>query len=820
MPTKRFQKPQAFPQTVTLASILGISIVLALSVLLPHSLSAAGYEAQIDLYEPTLESVPIQLAPTDVFAFRFKTDMPFCKLTLPSPSYNDNIGDLRFTLYAWNESLEKTLSGEAIVSETFVDFPDNMPLSLSPSTLPAGEYLLKVDGARQIVGVWTKPETREGMACWKNGEPVNATLCLQLTSNDSPIPFLGSKRWLERALRPATCPAEAEQKPLPFDVQPDLFAATDELGRVLPDASAVGAPRSEKQVGIFYWTWHHCRPNQPVYNNAQILRDFPETKEDRGNPAWGPVHLVHHWDEPLLGFYDSNDRWVLRHHAQWLANAQIDFVLLDCTNGVQIWESMTHALFQTFSEARQDGVNAPKIALMLPFNHRPWLPGAIRLAYRSIYRDGKYQDCWLRKDGKPVLCVWPEIVDEMIEKTEGDEKAEWETIRSFFTFRPVQPDYKLGPIRPDYWTWLEVYPQHGFCPHDGKFEMVSVGVAQNYSEHKLDGGSGLCAMNDRDVFGRAHVVGKPKDTRENAHFYGGNFQQQWERAFELDPDMVFVTGWNEWTVGYTPKWQGLDHAFPDQYSPEFSRDTEPSAGELRDHYYNLLVSNVRRFKGVRKAPKASAPKTIPWEDREANADPWADVEPTFYDYQNDTTSRDAIGAGQFRYTNTTGRNDIVRAKVARDSEFVYFMVETQAPLTSKDDPNWMQLFFSLEPASATATSSTEHEATPAANDAKAQPNWQGFQFIVNRTAPGEKALLERSTGGWNWASVGEIDYRVQANRLELRIPRALLGLAPNDEVKLQFKWADNAFRPDSTDLLDFYQYGDAAPDGRFRYVFQ
>ncbi len=37
-------------------------------------------------------------------------------------------------------------------------------------------------------------------------------------------------------------------------------------------------------------------------------------------------------------------------------------------------------------------------------------------------------------------------------------------IADFFTFRPGQPDYVNGPFpnRNDQWSWLEIYPQHGY----------------------------------------------------------------------------------------------------------------------------------------------------------------------------------------------------------------------------------------------------------------------------------------------------------------------------------------------------------------------
>ncbi len=90
------------------------------------------------------------------------------------------------------------------------------------------------------------------------------------------------------------------------------------------------------------------------------------------------------------------------------------------------------------------------------------------------------------------------------------------------------------------------------------------------------------------------------------------------------------------------------------------------------------------------------------------------------------------------------------------------------------------------------------------------PSWEGFHFILNRTAPG---VLEVCTGGWNWKPVGKVRYAVQGNRLEVAIPRKLLGLKPTDRVDISFKWADNVQKPG--DIMDFYLSGDAAPLGRF-----
>ena len=56
----------------------------------------------------------------------------------------------------------------------------------------------------------------------------------------------------------------------------------------------------------------------------------------------------------------------------------------------------------------------------------------------------------------------------------------------------------------------------------------------------------------------------------------------------------------------------------------------------------------------------------------------------------------------------------------------------------------------------------------------------------------------------------------QGNELMIAIPRTLLGCQA-DPLEFEFKWADNLQNEDR--LEEFYLSGDAAPPGRFNYLF-
>jgi len=576
-------------------------------------------------------------------------------------------------------------------------------------------------------------------------------------------------------------------------VNSDHWAAEDALGRRIRTHAEAPPVRPGKTVAMFYWTWHQGEddPAYPVKNITEILRKHPEALKDYDHPAWGtkkPGWFF--WEQPLLGYYKTTDPWVLRKHAEMLADAKVDAVFFDCTNGSLTWIESYEALLATWDQAQRDGVNVPKVAFMLPFRAAPHSLVSLRQLYRDIYKPGRYQNLWFIWKGKPCIMAYPDNL------TDSDEDR---AIAGFFTFRPGQPDYVDGPNpkRNDQWGWLENYPQHGYVKQEGgTFEQVAVGIAQNAAPER---GGHCSAFNVLGAQGRSFSKRNGFDPRPEGYLYGWNFTEQWERAFELDPELVFVTGWNEYTAGqWLPQhgWNGVPFSFVDQFDWDRSRDIEPNKGwgDRGDVYYYQLVDNVRKFKGMAAPEKVSAPKTITI----GKADDWADVMPHYAHYWGNTFHRNHRGRYDQSYTDTSGRNDIIGAKVARDGAHLYFYVETAAALTPATDKNWMMLFIDVDRDKATG--------------------WHGYDFVVNRINPKNgKAILEKCRNGtWTWETAAECTFAVVGNKLEIAIPKTALGIT-GDTVSIEFKWNDNM--QDEGNIMDFYVSGDTAPGGRFNFVY-
>lgn len=587
------------------------------------------------------------------------------------------------------------------------------------------------------------------------------------------------------------------------EVLPDTWVAVDGLGRTLPTYTEVGEKNNEKFVGLFYWIWHYnFAKDYEADNVSEIIAEYPEAVNDFSHPAWENTShgKPYHWNEPIYGYYQNLDEYVLRKHAEMIADAGVDVIIFDCTNGTYTWDEAYEVLFRVFDEAINEGVNVPQIAFLLPFNDGEDANTSLKNLYERIYSKGRYEHLWFKWDGKPLIMAHEDALD----KKDSYEKE----ILDFFTFRNNSPTYfdEDTPMRENTWGWCSAYPQTQYGTSlFGNPEQMCVSVAQNAADGQL------VAMNDKsgNVQGRSYTVGDYSYTyfngsenvtvdssTENAMLYGLNFQQQWDYAISCDPDFIFVTGWNEWIAGRHEEWQGTENAFPDQYCDEYSRDIEPSEGVLKDHYYYQLCANIRRFKGVSEPMKTTGGQTV---DIYGSASQWDNVTNEYFHYTGSTKERDADGWVGLHYENNTMRNDFRSVKVTYDSENVYFRIETVDDITAYTDNAWMRLLLDTD-----MTGNSE--------------NWEGFEYIINRSNADESTVtVERSTGGWNFTKTGEAAYTVSGNVMQLSIPRSALGLDSSDEVHFNFKLSDNM--QNDGDIMDFYKNGDVAPGGRFMFAF-
>jgi hypothetical protein len=244
----------------------------------------------------------------------------------------------------------------------------------------------------------------------------------------------------------------------------------------------------------------------------------------------------------------------------------------------------------------------------------------------------------------------------------------------------------------------------------------------------------------------------------------------------------------------------VNNAFPDQFNKEYSRDIEPMVGGYGDNYYYQMICNIRKFKGMPQQQRVSDEKTIIID---GYFDDWNDVLPDFNASKGNIFDRDGYGyidpesqtGNYLRYFNHTGRNDIVRSKVARNENFIFFYVETVNDLSSHADENWMRLFIDIDRCNTTG--------------------WEGYDIALNIESPSENySILSETTEGWNWETADDhILYEKFGNAMEISIPRSYFA----EQIDFEFKWSDNM--QVEGDISDFLINGDVAPSGRFNYSY-
>jgi hypothetical protein len=551
-----------------------------------------------------------------------------------------------------------------------------------------------------------------------------------------------------------------------WDTYADTWVATDALGRTLPTFEVAGPPRPNRTVGIFYFLWLGTH-GKDLHDLSKILAADP------ANPKYGPRGAFHFWGEPLFGYYLSDDEAVMRKHAQMLADAGVDVLICDVTNG-WTYDDVYLKLCAVLAAMRRAGLRTPQMAFLAHSGEGK----VVQRLYDNFYGKGLHPDLWFRWQGKPLVLASPTALAP--------------ALREFFTVRESWAwtrGHKWFADGRDKWPWLDNHPQtFGWHEDPQTPEQISVCVAQHPTSN----------------IGRSFHHRRQPPTGQTRPGEGLCFAEQWQQALQVAPQTIFITGWNEWVAQRFISDQGgqpfLGQPLPpggtffvDQYSQEFSRDIEPMKGGHGDNYYYQMVDGIRRYKGVRPLPSVT-PQPIQMDGRFGD---WAEVGPEFRDTLGDPVQRHHPGwTGAGTYVNQTGRNDLAAAKVSFDATNVYFYVRTRGPLTPASDTNWMLLFLEV--------------------DGNPTNGWLGYDVVVNRTgaAAGYAQLERHPGGGYPWGGAREIVLRAGEREIELAIPRALLGVT-NLPATLDFKWADNI--PQTGEWSDFTLHGDAAPNDRFNY---
>lgn len=569
------------------------------------------------------------------------------------------------------------------------------------------------------------------------------------------------------------------------------WIATDDRGRTTPTAETTGGVKSKKQVGLFYFVAH-------TGDDSQIPKDITAKYLEVGSRKL-TAYLQDpsttggfYWAEPYFGYYRNTDSWVQRKHALMLEAAGVDFIFVDLTNGATYPDGL-FSLFDTWLEMRKEGIMTPQICLFAHDSINADL-SQLRGSVLSDENMKKYDELFYRYEGKPLFMG-------NYSKASPEQQSFLDT---YFTVR----DCWAWQDADGMWNWLQEYKIND----DGSVSYVNGGPGRN-ADGKFEE-LALCIGHHPTTSKGRSYVNTVAPAASGAYGFsldsgaGAGFAGQFEAIQKLDPDLILITGWNEWVAGLNHDVSGKNKFagtpttgfyMVDQFNTEYSRDAEPMRlrqGEevgFGDNYYYQMASIIRTFKGQDTIPTASGQGTVKLGDIGA----WSNVGPEYRDYIGDANLRSVAGmyAG-YTYVDNTARNDFAYAKVSQDSDYLYFMVECANNIEIDDGANWMNLFINID------------------NDATT--GWEGYDFVLNRRRDSHYVSIESLADGWRGEDAGQALYTLEGKTMVIRVSKRVLGVK-GDVEKMLFKWADNSTL--TGNVMEFMDRGDTAPNDRYAYQY-
>jgi hypothetical protein len=232
----------------------------------------------------------------------------------------------------------------------------------------------------------------------------------------------------------------------------------------------------------------------------------------------GPYH-------PAAGYYRSDDPEILQRQLREMRRAGIDLIVYDAfaTLALPLTDFSADRALKMLVEALAHQEHESR-KLQLAIYIEKYITAPSKEEYESaldyIRHNLANSDCYFRYKGKPLVMPYlngyPKCLDEI----------EW--INTDFTFR------RIRPYSSDVWSYVHPYPQ----PLRRDWMVVSPGYdsfLENAYLAKKEGPADLAAI--RDKASRAE--------REDGAF----FQRQLLRARQGDPDIIFISGWNDWQYG-------------------------------------------------------------------------------------------------------------------------------------------------------------------------------------------------------------------------------------------------------------------------------
>lgn len=310
-----------------------------------------------------------------------------------------------------------------------------------------------------------------------------------------------------------------------------------------------------------------------VQVERRALQPTPTDPDHLVGMQWEPWFTPHNADwttaqaVPLLGFYRSYDRDVLRQHFLWLAESGVNFLVVDWTN--HLWDKkhwderddntneIIHATtlaLETLASLRDEGIPVPKMVLYLGLNNGPStttqaINEEMDWIYHNYIRNPRFAGLFQEYLGKPLLLIHNGGGPAWLQAHPGPPIDD-----RHFTVRWQSSQHDLSHHNEaGYWSWMDGALAQPVTRFEGKPEAMTVSAAF----FSADGWRG------KGAYGRRG---------------GGTYVESFQGALKYRPRFLELHQFQEFAgqpegQGYGPR----KDIYVDSYSAELSDDIEPTS---------------------------------------------------------------------------------------------------------------------------------------------------------------------------------------------------------------------------------------------------
>jgi hypothetical protein len=295
------------------------------------------------------------------------------------------------------------------------------------------------------------------------------------------------------------------QATMPFVILVLTFVASGSAsGQTAMDASRAEKTRYDGTVAIWYGSHF----------------------EDTASHDWVPIKEWNGPYHPVLGDYKTSDRKIIQRHLQWLRRAGVDVVVYDtCRVQPELTlldlpkQKSLQLLAEELSQQEKETRKLKLVVWMERWNSNPTAE-QYRFALDYVRKNLADRDFYYHFDGKPLVMTYLNGPAPEVDKIDQEYKQ-------FFTLRRVSPSADVpgwkyfGPLGDK--ECMTVNPgANGF--------MEEAFIAKVVNHQSID----VNAIRQR---GKAAI-----EQRADGRY----FESQLLKAREVNPKVIFISGWNDW----------------------------------------------------------------------------------------------------------------------------------------------------------------------------------------------------------------------------------------------------------------------------------